>query len=87
MDKCGIVEPSTNHFKVTFSPFCYFSHVTVLTCMQTQPFVARTSGMSLFFFWSLLVIYLFEGVIETKFVDLDSDYISYFATIFIVIDF
>jgi len=27
MDKCGIVEWSTDHFNVTFSTFCYFSRI------------------------------------------------------------
>lgn len=46
----------------------------------------HTSGN--FFICGLLVICLIECVIETKVVDLHSDYILYFATIFfIAIDF
>jgi len=35
MDKCGIVEWSTNRFKVTFSPIFLISLAFVLTCLQT----------------------------------------------------
>jgi len=90
MDKCGIVEWSTNCFKVTFSPFCYFSRIigyradvfadpsSLLRCRYNGAYQWNV------LFCGLLISYLIENVIETNVVDLDSDYVRCFATIFFI---
>ena len=89
-EKSGIVEWSTKRFKVSFSPFCYFSHIIgfradVFADPSTFCFVVGNCAYQWkFIFCSLLFIYLIESMIETKVVDLDSDYILYFVTIFLL---